>query len=382
VIKNQETQRILFLWPDRLRRDLGGPKIVIEVAEALMGLGWSTTLFDPWTLPDQKDTTTPWQDRCRDYLRQHAQEYDVVDYDHGHLPFPREEFPRQTLMVARSGLLSHHFLKIKIPDLYPLRDQLRRLLKGKAPHERYELNNRRAQLTCQEADLINVANQDDKKELIARGLPAEKVCVLPFGLSEARRELFSRFLSDIPPHPKVAFVGSFDGRKGAREFPEIVEGLVQKLPGIKVCLLGTKGRFRTMEEVQVFFPRCLHEHLEIVPEYPPTELPALLSSCSVGIFPSYIEGFPFGVLEMMAAAIPVIAYDAPGAPMMVPADLLVPRGDGLAMVAKVVWLMQDQQRLRQAREEARQRSTLFTWQKTAVDTSDLYLRARQALLNS
>ena len=38
---------------------------------------------------------------------------------------------------------------------------------------------------------------------------------------------------------------------------------------------------------------------------------------SAGAFPSHCEGFPFGVLEMLAAGLPVVAYRAPGAPMMI-----------------------------------------------------------------
>ena len=42
------------------------------------------------------------------------------------------------------------------------------------------------------------------------------------------------------------------------------------------------------------------------------DLPALLADCSVGIFPSYVEGFGLAVLEQLAAGIPTVAFDAPG----------------------------------------------------------------------
>ena len=73
-----------------------------------------------------------------------------------------------------------------------------------------------------------------------------------------------------------------------------------------------------------YFPKKLRGYIEVIPQFHPDELPILLSSCSLGIFPSYLEGFAFGVLEMLAAALPVIAYDTPGAPMMVPEQYLVP----------------------------------------------------------
>jgi len=51
----------------------------------------------------------------RDHLRAHAHRYDVVEYEHDRLPFPRSDLPPDTLLVARSVLLIHHFLATPIP---------------------------------------------------------------------------------------------------------------------------------------------------------------------------------------------------------------------------------------------------------------------------
>jgi glycosyltransferase involved in cell wall biosynthesis len=117
--------------------------------------------------------------------------------------------------------------------------------------------------------------------------------------------------------------------------------------------------------------------LEVIPKYDPDKLPALLSSCSVGIFPSYIESFGFGVLEMLAASIPVIAYNSPGPPMMLPPNWLVPRGDAKAMSVKVVDLLLDDRRLVQARTEAKRRSKEFCWKTIARQTSEIYFQRWQ-----
>lgn len=376
--------RILLLWPDRLRKDLGGPKIVVEVAEAMAGLGWETTLYDPWTLPDGRTQNVSWPERIRAFLHKEAVNYELIEYDHGHFPFPRAEFDAKPLFVARSGLLAHHFGQIKIPELNPWRNRLRRLVKGRAVNERYAENIALAHYAFEQADFINVSNEDDLRVLVAAGIKADKIGVFPFGMSADRRQKFAGISLACPALPKVAFVGSFDGRKGAVEFPRIVEQVVRELPQVQFKLVGTKGRFRTSEEVTAFFPASLHRHLEVIAEYPPDDLPRLLADCSVGIFPSYIEGFPFGVLEMLGAALPVIAYDAPGAPMMLAPEYLVPRGADKILAERVVRLLRDRNLLAEERQKAVQRSREFSWERTAQATILAYekaLAARRGLIS-
>ena len=53
----------------------------------------------------------------RDFLRRSAADYDVVEYDHTYLPYPRSDFPRGPLFVARCVLLHHHFLTTPFPHV-------------------------------------------------------------------------------------------------------------------------------------------------------------------------------------------------------------------------------------------------------------------------
>mgnify|MGYP002785256976 FL=1 len=76
---------------------------------------------------------------------------------------------------------------------------------------------------------------------------------------------------------------------------------------------------------------------------------------------------------MLAASIPVIAYNAPGPPMMLPSEYLVAPGDTDSMSAKVIDLLKDIKKLAQARVWAKERSQEFCWQKIAEKTSQIYL---------
>jgi len=366
--------KLLICTPYSLRRELGAPKIVIELAEELRLLGWECTLVGKEEI-EPSGSGTPYPAALRDYLLAHAGRYDIVEYDHQALPFPRALFPASPLLVARSSLLAHHFRTIQIPPMErgwaALRERLARLRDW--PDHRRRIA--RAQTTVLQADLVNVANRGDRDELIRCGLPAGKIAILPYGIDAARRPLFDAIDPAPPREPRVAFVGSFDARKGGRDFPALVAALVRETPALRVRLLGTSETRPDGGPIVDFFPPALRPHLEIVPRYAPDELPALLADCSVGLFPSYIESFGFGVIEMLAAAVPVIAYDCPGPTDILPPEQIVPAGDFHAMAARVTALLRNPETLRTARLAAREGSREYRWDRIARATAEAYAEA-------
>jgi glycosyltransferase involved in cell wall biosynthesis len=369
---------ILFCSPSPLVRELGVPKVLIELAEELQPLGWSCTLLGPEEVARAPGSGrgSSYAEDLRAYLRRHAAAFDVVDYDHRYLPYAREEFPRDTLVVARSFLLTHHLETFPIPGSRGLRGWAGHVIKGPARRAELQRALQAATRSCWEADLINVNNDAARDELVGRGLPERKIVVLAHGIDRARRAPFEAVSSAPPAQPVVAFVGSFDVRKGAQDFPAIVHAIAAAVPEARFRLLGTGGTYQTAPAVLRHFGPGVRSRIEVVPRFGAEALPELLAPCSVGIFPSYVEGFGYAVLEMLAAALPVIAYDVPGPPMMLPPEYLVDRGDAAGLSAKVVALLRDPVRLADARRWARQRSRQFCWQEIAAATSAIYREAR------
>jgi glycosyltransferase involved in cell wall biosynthesis len=371
--------RILMISPNPLDLRLGASKVTIELAEALNALpDVRCSLVGPEQLGVSPGfgaaAWTRFNAAQREYLRSHAREFDVVDYDHEHLPFDRSEFDAGPVFVARSVLLVHYLDRIRFPVLVTPRTIASRLIhaSARARFQRQRLAD--AARTIAQADLVNVSNDHDKTELTRHGVDAGKIVVIPFGMNRVRREKFDATPLDAPAQPVVAFVGSFDFRKGAADFPRIFARIQERVPSARLALFGTAGYFRSADQVRAFFPRRLRAHLDIYPRFEPDELPTLLSGCSVGVFPSYCEGFGFGVLEMLAAAIPVIAYDAPGPPAMLGPDWLVPPGDIQAMADKVVGWLRDPGALAAARRCARLAAAPFNWAVIARETADVYAR--------
>ncbi len=363
--------KILFCSQTYLSKELGASKVLLELAEEMEQLGWECKLISPYDLVPAKTPNVhdKYHIYLRQYLREHATEYDVIEYDYHHLPYPRSNFHQQTLFVAKTALLAHHFSDIQIPEDKSLRSLVRSLIFERNRTARRQQGLRNAQKTLSEADLISVGNYDDRTAIVKHGISEEKILVMPHGISRSRRVLFDAISSAPPLKPKVAFIGTFDNRKGATDFPEIVERVCAAIPKVEFRLLGT---YRGEREVLAGFPKKLRSKIEVVPHYPAEELPDLLAPCSVGVFPSYIEGFGLGVLEMLAASIPVIAYNSPGPPMMLPTEYLVPRGDVGTLSEKIISLLKDKERLAEARLWAKQQSQQFCWRAIARQTSKVY----------
>lgn len=367
--------RILFCSQNPLLKELGATKILIELAEELQRLGWSCKIVTPLEIrPEQKyeKRFNPilFSESLKDYLLKYASQYDVVEYDHLYLPYPRSEFCSKTLFVVREALLTHHLMKLSIPLVKNYRSRLHEIIMRRFDKPFHDKIMQLIHITLSQADLINVPNYDDKTELISCGYPQEKIVVIPYGISRSHRFLFDAVSSNVPEEPQVVFVGAFYKRKGSEDLPIILENIYNQVSTVKFKLLGTGGNKR---DILAKFPRKMRGCIEIIPYFPSGDLPGLLSSCSVGVFPSYVEGFGFGVLEMLAASIPVIAYNVPGPPMMLPPEYLVSRGDAKNMSSKVVELLKDKERLKLARIWAKERSQEFSWQQIAKETSRIYL---------
>src|SRR5687768_15114782 len=174
--------RILMCSPHPLVRELGAPKVLIELAEALREIGVTCDVVGP---SDFAETAN----------------YDVVEVDHEAAPIPRAAHGAGPLIVARSVLLVDHVDHVPLPWLRRARGTFRR-------RERI----RRAEVMLCACDLINVSNDDDKAALVRRGHAAEKIVVLPYGLSARRRAAFERHCDvSLPANGsrRVAFVGTF-----------------------------------------------------------------------------------------------------------------------------------------------------------------------------
>jgi len=347
----------------------------LELADSFRGLGWKAAVIGPDEITGgpTRVTVETFPPLLRDFLRRTAVDYDVVEYDHIYLPYPRSEFPSGPLFVARCMLLYHHFLTTPLPPAPGLQSWLRHTLNARRRRRRLKKVVSQSDATVRQADLTVVSNDRDATALVSNGANPDRIAVFPPGMTAERLRQFATVPDGLPDRPVVGFVGTFDPRKGMCEFPDLVDRVVRQVPGVTFRLLGTAGLVRDVDGVRRYFPRRLWPRLEIYPRYDPDELPGLLAGVSIGLFPSRVESFGYGVLEMLASAVPVIAYDAPGPHVMLPTEYRVPVGAVGELADRVCELLADSDRLRVARLWARGRAASFDWERVAADTARVYL---------
>jgi glycosyltransferase involved in cell wall biosynthesis len=313
------------------------------------------------------------------YLQANAHRYDVVDYCFDSVrPWVRlTPDAAHVLKVAHVPLLSDHEDRIPLPT--PPQTILRRSkLLAKRLLRRREAQPQWTDIDAnmREADLISVGNSMDKECLVRLGWDARKIIVFPRGLTSTHADRLTTCLDRRNPAatPRIAFVGTFDYRKGCLDFPCIVERVAATIPQVRFRLIGTQGLFQTRERVLACFPRRLHRHLEIHPAFDAADLPNLLVDCQVGMFPSYREGCGIAVVEMLGAGLPVIAYDAPGPCDILPQEWLVARGKREELAGRLIKLLQSADVLRN-QLRAWEISRRFDWSRIARDTVQCYEEA-------
>lgn len=106
---------------------------------------------------------------------------------------------------------------------------------------------------------------------------------------------------------------------------------------------------------------------------PDDDLVAVLAGAVLSVFPSLYEGFGLPVLESMAVGVPAIAYRATSIPEIAgKAALLVPVGDVVELGNAMSQVLQDNLLQRMLAMEGLQQSKLFSWEKTARETLQVY----------
>jgi glycosyltransferase involved in cell wall biosynthesis len=360
-------------------RNLGAPRVQLELAEEFRRQGHEVDKFDwhdafprtPTRLGQIAGRGFPM--RAARFVRSVSSHYDIIDAQQGTLPFPKGRLRFEGLLVARSCGLYRFYRDF---EAYARRrwPESRGQVVGRPLRQfeswRESLQRRRS-LWC--ADVVNVPNADELA-FVRDELGLGSKCILvPNGVPESRLLALGREAAPVSERLKnqeVVFLGHWSLRKGSADWPEIAARIWEEAPGTRLTFLGT-GVDESRVRMDLGDVRA--RAFRAISKFDSAELPRLLRRATVGILPSYVEGFGLGVVEQLAAGIPTVAYDAPGARhtlSTVDRELLTPCGDARALADKTLELLRST-----ARDYAvlskRCRSAVRRWSLDALASATL-----------
>ena len=370
------------------RSDFGGPRVQLELAQALRRLGHEVDKFsaeDAITcgrrishLPSNSLIT--FGIAAGQFIRAHGKKYDVIDAQQGNILSTKAKLKYQGKLVVRSAGLVHHynaleneFHKSGSNRLTP--STVCKSLGWRRRQLIMQSNRWAAERSFDAADAILVHTAAEQSFLNDSTQWASKGQLLPLGLSS---EHLSALRDTHRPHrrtngEKISVLGTWERRKGTDDWRTILETIWKERPCTEFHFIGTREtRVRVLQDLGISEETRIH----VTPSYSPKDLPALLQEATIGAFPSYLEGFGLAVVEQLVARVPVVAYRSPGPEDVMSTDLpdlLVRRGNAVELgerILKVLGLSDDE--FLRLSDRCRAVGLQYDWLTIAPRIADLY----------
>ena len=229
----------------------------------------------------------------------------------------------QDRWLRKAGVDLFHGLRGLLPPLSP---RIKKLL---TVHDlQFKINPgwfedkwyRRFDQSVAETDFVITGSQhtaQDLKDLC--GLPAEKLAIVPYGVSPLFRVIEDRDLLEATrgkyrlPEKFVLFVGGLRPLKNLERLTEAFAAVASEFPDVSLALVGKSisGNVSLLERIVAW---NLVERVQFTGYVPEADLVHLYNLATVFAFPSLYEGFGYPVLEAMACGTPVLSSNVSSLP--------------------------------------------------------------------
>lgn len=224
---------------------------------------------------------------------------------------------------------------------------------------------------AEEAQLANgwvAASRYTAQTLAASGVPAQKIHVVPYGVS----------LTQFPPRSRppaqdasftVIYVGSLIQRKGLSYLLEAVRALKQNGDEVRLILRGRGGVDREL------LRHYSDIDFDLKLGVPLPELVRDLHRSDVFVLPSLTEGFAQVILEAMACGLPVITTANTCAPDVLTEGVhgfILPIRDSDAIAQKLVWGSERRDALAEMGRQAAHQASLFSLERFRSGVREAY----------
>ena len=368
--------RILLSVHHELDENQGAPGLTLALGRTFEELGHEVSHLSFGDLPKRlplvgKELLYPefaaWQ------LKRRAPEFDVIDATTGDawlwarlLRGRRRERP---LLVTRSHGLEHRYWEEAERESAAAGSP--RGLQTRLYHGRFRL--REVAESLRLSDECVFSNTDDLEYAADRlGVERERSSVVLNGIPASFLDQPLRSAGE--DSLRIAHVGTYAERKGARYAAAALREVLEARPEVRVIFLGTRV---PATQVHADFPEDQHHRIEVIPAYGHDQLPSLLDGGHLLLSASLAEGFSLALPEAMACGLAPVASAISGARELVrdgQNGLLVPPRDAGAAAAALLRLADDRKLLEQLRRAAHEAAQGLSWTAVAQDSLALYRR--------
>lgn len=223
-----------------------------------------------------------------------------------------------------------------------LNEVLTRLLSLMLYHrERYLLRRARRVVAVSEGLKRELVEQND--------CPADNITVIPNGIDYGRfakaaaseHNAVRRALGIADDERVILYLGRLMERKRVIDLVHALPIILRRLPHARLVIVGKRNPNRLRIE-QAARDLALGSKVTLVDHVPYRDVPAYYAMADVYALPSAYEGFPFTILEAMAAGTPVVASRIPGIDEQIVSDengLLHPVGDVDAIAQNILQVL-------------------------------------------
>jgi glycosyltransferase involved in cell wall biosynthesis len=199
----------------------------------------------------------------------------------------------------------------------------------------------RIRAVLERVDIV-IALSDSWRSRLAGFAPEAEIRVLPNPVVADDFAPAAASRTDVPADGgTVLFLGAFGKRKGIYDLIEAMSVVVARRPGVTFELGGDKE----VEEVRRLTEKSgVAKSVRMLGWVTGDVKIAAFARAHIYVLPSYHEGLPIGVLEAMAAGLPVVTTPVGGIPEVVKDGvngLIVSPGDVKALGASILRLLED-----------------------------------------
>jgi len=230
------------------------------------------------------------------------------------------------------------------------------------------------------ARVLTVTEFSKRSIQAAYGVSEEKITVLPNGVSgdfrPIAREVAQRFVKSSlrSEAPFILTVGDLQPRKNHLGLIRAFEQLIKTHPQLPHHLVVVgKETWHSPAILAAARKSSVSARIHFTGFVPDEELRQLYGACELFVYPSFYEGFGLPILEAMASARAVACSNTSGMPEVADSAALLfdPHSDQQMVLAMRDLLLNPELRMRMERLGT-QRAALFSWERTAARTLDLY----------